>query len=213
VWVNEPPIVEVVDPEEFRGFCTRFVSEITTWKSPSATNQAAIWNDEIDTRMAIAIWAESKAGENDRQRYFAYMLPGIPAGLMVTSERRGQSLIKIKSLATHPGTQGAGGILVEHAVNLSEKAGYKGCLELNEYAAPEGEAWGFGETEDFQIQLVPGESSKWVKVGQEWRLTKHRVRSPLDIHTWRDLTIGTQVGGIVRRRNFGFMGYPFDSGR
>lgn len=213
MWVNEPPVVEIVDPGEFRGLCTRFVSEIATWKSLPATTQTDVWNDKIDNRMAIANLAEGRSWENDRQRYFVYMLPGTPVGLMVTSEKQEQSLIKVKSLATHPGTRGVGGILVEHAVNLSEKAGYQGRLELSAYAAPEGGAWGFVETEDFQVQLIPRESNKWAEVGQEWRLTKHRVRSPLDIHTWRHLTIETQIGGLIPRRHFGFLNYPIVSAR
>jgi hypothetical protein len=40
-------------------------------------------------------------------------------------------VIQVKFLTTHPGSESGGGILIEHAVNLSDKAGYQGFSTSN----------------------------------------------------------------------------------
>lgn len=203
-WVNKPPIVEIEDQEEFRVFCSRFMADTTTWMVPPGTEDAAIWNEEVEHEVSIAQLASTWTKANPR--YFVYIVLGKPVGLMVTSEKQARSLIKINCLATHIGTKNAGDILIEHAVNLSQQAGYNGRLEISQYAAPAAEAWGFVETDSFRMELVTRESSMWVEVSNEWRLRQYQVRSPLDILTWREITIEAQIGRIVLpRRFFGFL--------
>lgn len=203
-WVNEPPIVEIKDLERFSGFCSRFISGTTKWMVPLETEDAAIWNDEVKHNITIATLASTWKKANSR--YFVYIVLAKPVGLMVASERQTRGLIKINCLATHIGTENAGDILIEHAVNLSQKAGYNGRLEISQYAAPEAKAWGFIESDSFRMELVARESSMWVEVNNEWRLERYQVRNPLDILTWREVTVEAQMGTIVvPRRNFGFL--------
>jgi hypothetical protein len=121
------------------------------------------------------------AGESaGAERFFAYMLHGRPVGLMLISDRNAFRLC-IEYLVTHPGSVGGGGILIEHAVNLSEQAGYKGRVELESLTIASTAAYtalGFAKVAGSHMRaLDPSEcQEKWVKVGEQWRLKKYRDR-------------------------------------
>lgn len=181
-WVNKPPIVEITNSEEFQVLCVQFMRDIRTWKSPSeSAEEVQGWNRRIDSGINIAGSAGARWtwGPNNL-RFFIYKLLGKPVGLMVTREAKAGPLVTIKHLATHPGSENAGGILIEHAVNLSEQAGYNGCLKLtslNRGSTAAYKALGFVEIEDLDImKLVPNESDIWVRVENEWRLRKYKER-------------------------------------
>jgi hypothetical protein len=179
-WINEPPIVEIDDDMEFEALSGQFMRETMTWREPTTTDeQIKRWNARINRGIGIA----GSAGEyimrgGDDKGAFAYMLFGTPVGLMVTSKSKASRLIEVKFLTTHPGSESGGGILIEHAVNLSENAGYQGCLELEakEASAMAYKALGFVATGGGNMKLVPSQSDKWVKVSQVWRLKKYAER-------------------------------------
>jgi GNAT superfamily N-acetyltransferase len=196
-WINEPPIIEMTEEEvaSLASLCWDF------WDS---------WDSGMDpeslTRASSFSWEEEGPG-----RYFAYMLGGKLIGAMTLAEQQQHSWIRITSLMTHPGSTGAGSILIEHAVNLSEKAGYEGrlgvMLSINRRWRANFEAKGFVTALDASVfmTLAPSHSDRWVKVGGSWRLKKHQVRSPLDKHTWRELTIEAQIGRRLPARDFRFL--------
>lgn len=196
-WINEPPIIEISE-EEVAGLvdlCWDF------WDS---------WDSGIDpeslTRASSFFWEEVGP-----ERYFAYMLGGKLIGAMTLVEQQQHSWIRITSLMTHPGSTGAGSILVEHAVNLSRKAGYQGrlgvMLSTNPRWRANFEAKGFVTDLDagFFMTLDPSQSEKWVTVGGNWRLNKHHAMSRLVKHTWHELTIDTQIGRRLPERHFRFL--------
>jgi hypothetical protein len=185
-WINGPPIVAIEDREEFETLCLQFMRSTRKWKTPLPARgaQAEKWNTRIISGILIArqalTWANSRWAAGN-QSFSAYMLRGKPIGLMVTSEKQRRGVIYINFLTTHPGSENGGSILVEHAVNLSERAGYDGRVELetlNWASTAAYTALGFVEIadRDGKMKLVPSESDRWVKVGQEWRLTKHQDR-------------------------------------
>jgi GNAT superfamily N-acetyltransferase len=194
-WINEPPIVEVTENIEV---IVDYVGR--AWR---------LWGDDVDLNDLNRV--DPHLARNVPVRSFVYMLAGRPVGLLQFQEvediRSSHCALRLSCLATHPGSKGGGSILIEYAVNLAEERGFQGRLHL----APE-EAWqanleakGFSDEEFILHVLTPSESDKWVRVGDEWRLKKHRARSPLDMHTWRELTVGPQLGGRIPRRNFGFL--------
>lgn len=185
-WINGPPIVAIEDREEFETLCLRFMRSTRKWKTPLPAKdaQAEGWNARIINGILIArqarMWA-NRRGAAGNQSFCAYVLRGKPIGLMATSEKQRRGLIYINFLTTHAGSADGGGILVEHAVNISERAGYDGRIgleTLNWASTAAYTALGFVEIadRDGKMNLVPGESDKWVKVGQEWRLTKYQDR-------------------------------------
>jgi hypothetical protein len=184
-WINRPPIVET----DLNGFVALYQQSWGAW---------CVW--ESKNGSFARVWPSPVQG----QRFFVYMLGGLAVGAMVIDKVCDHTRIDV--LATHPGTRGCGSILIEHAVNLSEEAGFGGRVELNP-----GNRWrdsflAKGFVGPVAMKLDPGENpEKWVKVDNEWRLRKHRVRSPLDLHTWRDVTIEAQIGRRFPPRNFGFL--------
>lgn len=182
-WINEPPILRIEDDGEFEALCSQFMRETMAWREPKPTDeQGETWNARINRGIGIAGSAGeyiSMRGGDDDKEAFAYMLLGAPVGLMVTSKSNIDRLIQVKFLTTHPGSESGGGILIEHAVNLSEKAGYRGCLKLeaNKASIMTYKALGFVETGGGNMRLAPVESDKWVQVGQMWRLKEYTERS------------------------------------
>jgi hypothetical protein len=136
------------------------------------------WNDRIDQSMQVAAMSYQTLGEHGH-RFFAYMLRGNLVGLMLIGNREGSSHLYIEWLATHPGSEGGGGILIEHAVNLSEEGGGAGRLELtpmDEASRAVYTALGFIKFGKSSMLLCPDRSEKWVKLEGRWHLAKYQER-------------------------------------
>lgn len=191
-WINEPPIVEIHDRQKAAALCAQFSARFQeptgrfpetdgTWKKeewPEAPGSVR-WNERIDAGARVATYAHFALGEHGN-RFFAYLLRGELFGLMVLAfdAREGKHPF-IEWLATHPGTAGGGGILVEYAVNLSEETGGEGCLELtpmSEVSRPAWTALGFVERgqRNPTMFLSPEKSAKWVKLEGRWHLVKYQ---------------------------------------
>lgn len=184
-WINRPPIVEA----DLNGFVALYQQSWDAW---------CVW--ESKNGGFARVWPNP----NQVQRYYAYMLGGMAVGAMVIEE--GCDHIRIDVLATHPATKGGGSILIEHAVNLSEEAGFGGRVELYPGGNWRNSFLAKGFVGPAVMKLDPGENpEQWVKVDNEWRLRKYRVRSPRDMYDWRDLTIAAQIGRRFPPRNFGFL--------
>lgn len=163
-WVNDPPIRQV-ESAAFGGFIAHMRQSLATWGG-NIENQ----NKVLDL-MGHCL-------EDEECRFYAYIIDGAPAALMVMS---GGMAKKLDELVGHPGAEGAGSIMVEHAVNLAG-----GNLSLDSLNTASTNFWrdsmGFERTGDLN---VPGEvgsckmrlqalrSDKWVRVANRWRLKKY----------------------------------------
>lgn len=174
-WITDAPVTSVSD-EEFERLAKEFIRNLQKeWmlKKPK-DDDAVIWNKRV----------ESSSGEADvyRAKYdnfptsnFAYMLSGKAGALMRVTVR--DDIVKIEDLSTHPGSSGAGEIMIEKAVCFSEKKGFKGCVSL--YAAGNSKGFykklGFVETaSEGTMKLDPRQSELWVVMsGNKWRLSRY----------------------------------------
>lgn len=193
-WINEPPVVEVEDQEKFRKLCWEFMLEVDKWREPQSMGEGDRWRMRIERGYLSAMIASWEPwGPEQPSRGFVYMLLGKPAGLMMIRESQELGVIVIVTLATHPGSRCMRGILIEHAVNMSDKAGYEGRGMLDKNAT-----WN-----DECENIVPIGNNEWVKLGTEWRLNKYRDRKGFAVPvedvltglTLRQLTIGREIFG------------------
>jgi GNAT superfamily N-acetyltransferase len=111
----------------------------------------------------------------------AYQVNGTTVGLMSASHPlvagRPAAFVEIHALATHPGTRGAGGALVERAVDMAMQAGVNGVVRLvisQRRARGAYEALGFRWLGGGIMELDPARSDKWARQGAgPWRLARH----------------------------------------
>lgn len=107
--------------------------------------------------------------------FLAYYVKNQPVGMLIMEEQP-QNLF-ITAIVTHPGSEGAGGALIEAAVNTSVKRGKDGKLELypeNENARKAYEALGFCKLRS-NMTLDPDKSDKWCRQDDgQWRIQKHQ---------------------------------------
>jgi hypothetical protein len=90
----------------------------------------------------------------------------------------------VTHLVTHPGSVGAGGALIEQAINKSVEWGKEGRLELtrfNSNAEQVYESLGFVKS-GLAMKLDPGgNNDKWSRQDDgEWRLKKHQGKKYID---------------------------------
>jgi len=89
--------------------------------------------------------------------------------------------LKVVHAVTHPGAAGAGGALMERAVNLSQAQGYEGKLHLYPMslaAASAYKALGFVQR-GVEMTLTPSSPTnrdRWVHQDGEWRLKKYLTK-------------------------------------
>lgn len=186
-WVNKPPIVETRDGDELKLLCTQFRAEVGKLVRPS-TYKAFVWDE-------LRFWAEREAdkiqdaagdlGVDDHYTYCVYKPLGKPVGLMECWKGPGQYVVT--HFAMLPGHADEGKILVEHAVNLSEKTGYEGRVFFSAFNSAGHHKLPWLQSDD----LIPSESNDWVKVGDKWRLQEHLL------HHWRQFIIGREVFGKI----------------
>jgi len=103
-----------------------------------------------------------------------YFLNGAPCGLMSTSMRsKGMS---IDAIVTHPLSQGAGIALVEHAVNLSARAGLGGAVRLwavnNAMAVYQAMGFERPDLNKDKMVLDPVASPLWIQRDGQWRFRR-----------------------------------------
>lgn len=175
-WINEPPIKEVTDID-FGIAMAEFGEEI---------EKAGLDFGKNFQRLALTF---NPWGQQVSARRFIYLFRGKPIGLMLAAEEKDKCLIRITQLIINPEAEEGFDVLIEHAVNLSSSAGYRGRLELCPLDRPRFEALGFVATLDESMTIEPGESGQWTQDGQRWRLVGGLLRN------WRQFTIGREVFG------------------
>jgi hypothetical protein len=196
-WVTEPPIIlhtgvqfalrakkmledlagwdEVQIPEEdgYRPDKLDFITNIDSrdWKIVKRTHQER-WNLRIKATVDL-VEDMCNVGEGDNDHlYIEYRVSGGPVGLMVMSNANTLGHCSISLLVTHPGSDNAGGVLIEFAVKQAVDWGFNGKITLypnDDECMRAYEALGF----DYQgsMFLDPSKSGKWTKVGKTWKLT------------------------------------------
>lgn len=187
-WSDKPPINELTG-DAVTSMLEKFEENLTGWKIPSShvessggststpsavnilTDEQKAWNTRVEDT-SDKINAGFVAAYTD-DTVLAYSVNDQPVGILVMSNTDPPYILQ---MATHPGSTGAGGALIEEAVNKSQGWGKKGKLKLkplNDAAAKAYEAWGFKRVAS-GMELDPLDNDKWIKTNGEWRLKKYQ---------------------------------------
>lgn len=146
------------------------------WQNPKRTHQER-WNERLDaTRAALGSLKEGFNPEGIKS--FAYCVGDRPVGILLLQEG---SPPYISDFVTHPGSEGAGGALLEYAVQVSVDRGMKGMLEIKPLDSDAREAYkklGFVNSKTTINMMTfdpntPENKEKWSQTNGELRLTKH----------------------------------------
>lgn len=179
-WITDPPVIEV-DHGEFIRLIAVFRRNLGVYGDNTNTEdgrkQLGFINEVLDAMLGCLDDPDSA-----QSKCFAYMIDGAPVALMILS---GGMSPKLDELTAHPGAEGAGTIMVEHAVNWSQAQGKAGRLvldSLNRKSTGFWTAMGFEKYAELPAQaadggckmrLNPAASDKWSSVGGKWRLNKY----------------------------------------
>lgn len=129
------------------------------------------WNNRIeDTRWMLHFPLAS----NEETKIFAYYVDDTPIGIMVMKNTTQPQILQI---VTHPGSEGAGGSLIEKAVNQSmawrpDSSGVVSLWALNDNTRQAYYAMGFSNRTGLMV-LKPDERHDkfvWVEDAAAWRL-------------------------------------------
>lgn len=192
-WNNDILVEEVTDLDELKILCDRFIFEVKKFERGQI--EGGVWKDQKRlAKLAASGIAVTAANERARVncRFYMYKPLGKPVGLMsFTKSSFGDPTVW--EFAMLPGRESEGTVLVEHAVNLSEAAGYKGRVD---FPSVESTGWSFRPPwHQWGIQsryLDPSKSDEWIKADGIWRLRKYIP--------WQQLTIGRETFGSMRRQ-------------
>ncbi len=178
-WVTDAPI-SYVPPNEAEARLKRFRDNVRAFGQMAG-------NSEISARMnahqtdALFIRRVMKAKLGADLLLFEYKYCGEPIALMQLDFQGGY--VEIKNLVTHPGTEKAGGVMVEFALNRpqhynAQRAGMlmDGVVGLESYSPESTAAYlALGFTKDAhhgsEMTLQASKSPKWQRVNGEWCLT------------------------------------------
>jgi hypothetical protein len=178
-WITDPP-VKLRSGEEFMLDANNLEMLFAKYGATEQKGGAATaqWDDHV-TEFPHALARIKLAPENAKKSglselYYSYMVVGQPVGMMILIEKF--RYISIQDLVTLPSVADCGGLMVEFAVNLSERKGNSGKLKLT--AATKGAekaylAMGFATEEANVMQLTPGSSDKWSKLESGWKMAKY----------------------------------------
>jgi len=171
-FVKQSPI-EKVSATEAKKAAKTLSDSISDW---GGTGEAG-WDKRIGDTTEIAAKLIKDRGDPYDEGYI-YKVSGAVVGVMVLSEDL--SSMHVKFLVTHPGTQKAGGILIEKAVERSLEEGYNGSLELISHSPESTDAYtalGFvalGENQRASHRLDPAKRAEWDTTGKPYRLKKYK---------------------------------------
>ncbi|MDB5312020.1 MAG: hypothetical protein JWO38_6222 [Gemmataceae bacterium] len=142
------------------------------WKLPKRTQQER-WNTRLLSTNKMV------QAEFSGVYFVAYYIDGQPIGVLAMSNYH--PLPYINDLVTHPGSEAAGGILIECAVQKSVDWGKDGLLELCALDEDAGEAYkalGFisrspPESKD-EMTLEPSKNEQiWCNLSGKWQIKKY----------------------------------------
>jgi len=190
-WVTDPPIRQL-KAGEVKTCCDWLADAIDDWAVTDKSNGSpvpkeydeirALWNKRIGDGVARAavIALADQSDKLDRDVY-AYFYSGKPVGMMsIDADETGKrKAVYVEELVAHPGARNAGDLLVEHAVRLSDAAGFGGVVELLALAGAHDfyKSLGFerADSKSRWSGLVPARltpsSPQWQKLLGKWTLT------------------------------------------
>jgi hypothetical protein len=169
-WITDAPIF-YVQPNEVEKKIQQFEKNLEGWelKEPSS-GEGKKWNDRVFATGFILELMRKKPAD----AYFEYRMDGQPIALMGV---RASNPVEIKWLATHPGSENAGGIMVEHALFLANnKLNYGPVLVLESYNADSTKAYqalGFRVLSGTDMELDASRCPLWTSVNERWKLKKY----------------------------------------
>jgi hypothetical protein len=134
-----------------------------------ADRQRQSWEKRINDSWGIANSIGLRAGSLDDA--YVYNAGSVPAAIAIF--QRQSDHLELAWLTTHPGVAGAGKMMIEKGVNISENAGYGGKIKLtplNDDAAGFYKSVGF-ISDGTDLALEPRKSNYWTLSG-EWRLRR-----------------------------------------
>jgi hypothetical protein len=146
------------------------------WQNPKRTHQER-WNERLDATEA-ALRSLKEGFNPEGIKSFAYCIGGKPVGILLLQEG---SPPYISDFVTHPGSEGAGGALLEYAVQISVDRHMKGMLELKPLDSDAREAYrklGFVKSKT-KINMMtfdpntPENKKRWIQKDGVPRLAKH----------------------------------------
>ncbi|TQV86768.1 GNAT family N-acetyltransferase [Exilibacterium tricleocarpae] len=176
-WINKPPIIQVKKESVLLGYRKQLLRNIENWRlaEPDYDVPPEIegWNSRCGYSDSIATLVKNEDFN------FVYLLEGVPVGIMTMSD---YLLPYINDLVLHPGSEGGGAIMIEHAVNFSRGMGYGGKLELWSY---NGESTKFYLKMGFtgvdsgsgSMTLDPATSDLWDTAGNRYHLKKYAAQT------------------------------------
>ena len=165
--------IRKIPEEDFSTMVRDLRRDIQHWQHPRENLDGM--PAEFRTRSADAARMLTHATEPDEHN-LGYFVGTRLAGVMSLA-RKGDEM-EISIVVTHPGSTGAGGALIESAVNLAEEEGCQGKVKLCPLggATKAYEALGFEPTgEDDDLRVDPRASPDvWSRHDGSWRVSKHR---------------------------------------
>jgi hypothetical protein len=183
-WVTHPPVV-FVEWGEIEERVSAFHTSLANWGVMGGDTPLA---GRINAHQGGANFIAGLIVSQNHQPYtpvFEYRVVGQPIALLQFDMQGSDGMLVIKNLATHPGTEGAGGIMVEYALNkiTSYNAQMRqhaqtdmfepGCLFLKSYDDHSTAAYlalGFDIVGGREMVLDATASPKWGQVDGKWRL-------------------------------------------
>lgn len=194
-WINQPSILEIITMDDVQILCGEFLCTNIGLERP-ATYELEEWNKRKlwANKFARAICQNASNPEMvGGWRCFAYRPFGKLVGLMSWEPFPLKKTAVVRNLAIRPGRESRGAILIEKAVNLSEEAEYKGCVNVPLAENVENKPLWPGSRD-----IIPGESHEWVKVDGVWRLKR------LLIEGWPQRIMERELFGRLHPQPFPF---------
>ncbi|MGH7155103.1 MAG: hypothetical protein ACREF3_14360 [Acetobacteraceae bacterium] len=204
-WINGPPVIEVTDVAQLRLYATQMKTSIEGYDTGgyetyddelNLIEEVDNWNDRVSNSISIL---ELIIKCNGYDYNVVYRVLGTPVGILCVGDN---DPAHIFYLVAHPGTDNAGGTLMELAADWSEARGKGGRLDLYSYdkkSTAAYKAMGFVKSDgDYDsggdMTLNPSTSDKWTKAGTNWKLAKYVTKGyyatrakPLPIPTKKNL--------------------------
>lgn len=204
-WINAPPVIQVTDAATLRQCAGQMKTSIQGYDTGNyetydddlnLIEEVDNWNDRVNDAVSIL---ELIISSNGYDYNLVYQVLGTTVGIMCAGD---SDPVHVYYLVAHPGTDNAGGTLLELAADWSEAHGKRGCLELYSYGKKSTAAYktlGFIKTNgDYDsggdMTLNPNTSDKWTKAGTNWKLAKYVTKGyyatrakPLPVPTKKNL--------------------------
>ena len=172
------PEIKALDQPTARAMVQAMLDDVEgNWliRTPTPTQEQLQWNRRADHTVSICGAMNSVLGSPlPIDNCIACFVAGAPIGFMLIDlDCHLSPWPYIGLMVTHPGSQGAGGLLIEHAVQRSLETGSLGNLTLlaeNGDSHAAFEHLGFVPRSDGYLHLEPGTSARWLHVEGRYQL-------------------------------------------